>query len=96
MVAAFSVVCGGVSLADWIFLPLSSTLSSSSLLGHCVGKITKVLVEAKLVIGKFVGGSAAQRASLSQTCCVSAQGLVGVVCRSELLSHSWRSLSGVS
>ena len=92
MVAAFSVICGGVSLADWILLPLSSTLSSSSLLGHCVGKITKVLVEAKLVIGKFVGGSAAQRAGLS----VSAQGLVGVVCRSELLSHSWRSLSGVS
>ena len=95
MVAAFSVVCSGVSLADWILLPLSSTLSSSSLLGHCVGKITKVLVEAKLVIGKFVGGSAAQTASLSQAS-ASAQGLVGVVCRSELLSHSWRSLSGVS
>ena len=72
VVAAFSVICSGVSFADWILLPLSSTLSSSSLLGHCVGKITKVLVEAKLVIGKFVGGSAAQTASLSQAS-VSAQ-----------------------
>ena len=65
--AAFSVICGEVSLADWILFPLSSTtLSSSSLLGYCVGKLTKVLVEARLVIEKFVGGSAAQSASLSQ------------------------------
>ena len=54
-----------------------------------------MLVEARLVIEKFVGGSAAQTASLSQAS-ASAQGLVGVVCRSELLSHSWQSLSGVS
>ena len=56
------------------------------MLGYCVGKLTKVLVEARLVIEKFVGGSAAQTASLSQAS-ASAQGLVGVVCRSELLSQ---------
>ena len=54
-------------MADWILFPLNSIiLSSSSLLGYCVGKLTKVLVEARLVIEKFVGGSAAQSASLSQ------------------------------